>query len=73
MVKQYKIDGMTCGGCVASVKQNLEEHPMVTSANVTLDPPLVTLTTDMPVPISILQSTIGQKYSIEEIEVIYDI
>jgi len=66
MIKQYKIDGMTCGGCVASVKQNLEEHPMVTSAEVTLDPPQVTLASDMPIPISILQSVVGKKYSLEE-------
>ncbi len=68
MIKQYQVSGMTCGGCVASVKQNLEEHPMVTSADVTLDPPHAILSMDMPVPISILQSTVGQKYTIKEID-----
>ena len=27
MIKTYKIDGMTCGGCVAKVKSALEEIP----------------------------------------------
>lgn len=61
---------MTCGGCVSSVKQNLEEHPMVTSVDVTLDPPQATVSMDMPVPISILQSAIGKKYTITEGEIV---
>jgi copper chaperone CopZ len=68
MIKQYRISGMTCGGCVASVKQNLEEHPMVTRAEVTLDPPQATISMDMPVPITILESALGKKYSLLEAE-----
>ncbi len=70
MIKQYQVNGMTCGGCVASVKQNLEEHPMVTSVDVTLDPPHATVSMDMPVPISILQSAMGKKYTITEGEIV---
>ena len=33
-----KVEGMTCGGCVASVKRVLEALPGVASATVTLDP-----------------------------------
>jgi len=66
MIKQYQIDGMTCGGCVSSVKQNLEEHPMISSVDVKLDPPHASISMDMPVPISILQSVVGKKYTITE-------
>jgi len=70
MIKQYQVNGMTCGGCVASVKQNLEEHPMISSVDVTLEPPRAVVSMDMPVPISIIQSAIGKKYTITEGEVI---
>jgi len=33
-----KVEGMTCGGCVASVKRVLEALPGVAAATVTLDP-----------------------------------
>lgn len=59
---------MTCGGCVASVKQNIEELPMVNTVEVTLDPPQATISMDMPIPISILQSVVGKKYTLTESE-----
>jgi copper chaperone len=33
-----KVDGMTCGGCTASVTRVLSELPGVATAEVTLDP-----------------------------------
>lgn len=68
MIKQYQVSGMTCGGCVASVKQNIEELPMVNTVEVTLDPPQATISMDMPIPISILQSVVGKKYTLTESE-----
>ena len=38
MTIQLKIDGMTCGGCVASVKRVLSALPGVSSVDVTLQP-----------------------------------
>ena len=34
----FAVEGMTCGGCVASVKRVLEALPGVANVNVTLDP-----------------------------------
>lgn len=34
----FDVKGMTCGGCVASVKRVLEAVPSVTNVIVTLDP-----------------------------------
>jgi len=34
----FNVEGMTCGGCVASVKRVLEALPGVSNVNVTLDP-----------------------------------
>lgn len=34
----FDVQGMTCGGCVASVKRVLEALPGVANVNVTLDP-----------------------------------
>ncbi len=38
---QYKISGMTCGGCVNRVQATLEQFAKITT--VTLDPPIATL------------------------------
>jgi len=35
---ELKIDGMTCGHCVAAVKKALEKVPGVTAAQVELEP-----------------------------------
>ena len=34
----FNVQGMTCGGCVASVKRVLEALPGVSNVNVVLDP-----------------------------------
>lgn len=34
----FNVDGMTCGGCVASVKRVLEAVPGVSDVKVVLDP-----------------------------------
>ena len=34
----FNVEGMTCGGCVASVKRVLEALPGVSKVNVTLNP-----------------------------------
>lgn len=41
-----RIDGMTCGGCVASVTRVLQAVPGVTEASVTLTPGAATVTFD---------------------------
>ncbi len=46
MKHDYLISGMTCNGCVSTVKKIFEKVPGVTSAQVTLDPPVATLMMD---------------------------
>ncbi len=41
-----RIEGMTCGGCVASVTRVLKAVPGVTQADVTLTPGTATVTFD---------------------------
>ena len=36
MTHSYSIAGMTCNGCVATVKSRLEQHPDITAADVSL-------------------------------------
>ena len=42
----FKVEGMTCGGCVASVKRVLEALPGVSNVNVALDPGKATVAYD---------------------------
>jgi len=68
MVQKYKIEGMTCGGCVATVKRALENLEVVESANIQLEAPQGKLTLKHSVQLSALQKVIG-KYQISEIEI----
>ena len=42
----FNVQGMTCGGCVASVKRVLQALPGVLNVNVTLDPGKATVAYD---------------------------
>ena len=66
MTKEYLIEGMTCGGCVAKVKQSLENVPSIISANVQLSAPQGTLKLKEAIKLEKLQSAIGH-YKIQEI------
>lgn len=46
MKQQIKISGMSCGGCVSSVKKALEQLDGAESVEVTLNPPVATITSD---------------------------
>lgn len=67
MVQIYKIEGMTCGGCVANVKRTLENLKVVESADIQLEFPQGRLILKESVEIKDLQEAIG-KYQISEIE-----
>ncbi len=43
---QFRIDGMTCGGCVASATRALERTPGVSDVHVSLDEPARVRLTD---------------------------
>ena len=46
MKQKVEISGMSCGGCVSSVKKALSNLKNVESVEVTLDPPIAVITSD---------------------------
>ncbi len=68
MTHTYNITGMTCGGCVASVKNGLLKLSNVLSADVSLKDGKATLEMDKHMPLSSLQDAISpqKKYVITE-------
>lgn len=45
MKQTFPITGMTCGNCVSKIEKRLAEHPRISSASVTLQPPEATVET----------------------------
>lgn len=67
MKHTYSLSGMTCTGCVASVKSKLLMHPDVLSAEVTLDPQQAVIEMSRHIATADLQNAIGNpKYTIAE-------
>ncbi|MEL6863480.1 MAG: heavy-metal-associated domain-containing protein [Bacteroidota bacterium] len=66
MQKQYHIQGMSCGSCVAKVKKSLEALPAVEVAKVQLEAPQGTLQLNQQLPLSALQTVVAP-YHIEEV------
>jgi len=67
MKKQYQIEGMTCGGCVASVQDKLSKLDNIQSAQVQLAYPQAKVSFSSAVSVEVLQNTLGEKYQIKEI------
>jgi len=38
MKHEYQINGISCGGCIARVKKNLESHPDIEKTEIFLNP-----------------------------------
>ncbi len=67
MKHTYTVTGMTCNGCVASVKSKLLMHPDVLAAEVTLDPQQAVIEMSRHISTADLQNAIGNpKYTISE-------
>ena len=62
--RTFPIVGMTCGGCVATVRSALAKHSAVKEVQVTLDPPNATVTLDRPLPLVELQRLLPAQYRI---------
>ena len=45
MKQKFQINGISCGGCVARIKKNLEAHPNIEKAEIFLAPKGATLIT----------------------------
>lgn len=66
MVRTYKIEGMTCGGCVAKVKKSLENLKGIETTAVQLDFPQGKLELTHAIKIDTIQEAIGH-YPISEV------
>lgn len=68
MKKTYEITGMSCGGCVNSVKQALLQNPDVEDANVQLNPQTAIINMNKPIDVGVLQAQLNKAghYSIKE-------
>ena len=69
MKKTYEIEGMSCGGCVNSVKKALLQLPDVTEAEVQLHPQKAILTMSKSVDVAEVQSQLNKAghYTIKEV------
>lgn len=69
MKKKYEITGMSCGGCVNSVKQALMKLSNIEDVEVQLNPPGAVLTMSKYIDVSQLQAQLSNTgyYSIKEL------
>jgi len=65
MTTEYKIEGMTCMGCVNSVKQKLSTIKGIESVDIQLESPQATIISSSPLSLNLLDETIG-KYKISK-------
>jgi len=73
MTHTYKVSGMTCGKCAATVKNTLENISGIEKAIVTLDPPEAVITMKHHVPTRNMNKALGSagNYSLEESEAMH--
>lgn len=69
MKKNYQLTGMSCGGCVSSVKRVLLQLPDVEDAQVQLNPQRAELTMSKEVDINLLRAQLTKigHYTISEV------
>jgi copper chaperone len=69
MKKNYEIQGMSCGGCVNSVKNTLQKFPGVEDAEVHLHPQTAVLTMSKSLDVDELQTQLSKvgHYTIKEV------
>lgn len=59
MKHSYKLAGMTCNNCMATVKKRLSAHPGVKSVELNLDPQTAVIEMDTHVDTADLQTALG--------------
>jgi len=69
MKKNYELTGMSCGGCVSSVKNALLKLPEVENAEINLHPQSAVLTLRKEVAVEELQAQLSKtgQYKIKEV------
>lgn len=73
MRKEIKVDGMTCGICVATIKEKLENIPYVNQADVNLSSKSAVLDLKKDVSIQTLREAVGSKYGISPLPMKKDV
>ena len=68
MKKEYRLQGMSCGGCVSNVKRALLQVADVTEAEVHLNPQSATITMSKDIDVEELQTQLSKSghYTIKE-------
>lgn len=68
MKKNYELSGMSCGGCVSSVKNALQKFPGVQEAEVHLHPQGAVITMSEAIDVKDLQAQLSKwgHYTIKE-------
>ncbi len=56
----YTVTGMTCGHCVASVTEEVQEIPGVSAVDVVLETGALTVTSDQPVDDAAVQAAVEE-------------
>ena len=69
MIKEYELQGMSCGGCVRNVKRALLQVPDVTEAEVHLKPQGAVITMNKLIAVDQLQTQLKKAghYTIKEV------
>ena len=70
---QYKISGMTCSSCVATVTKAIESIRNVKNVTVSLDPGLAVVESNEDVSVDVIQSVLPDKFSVKPFEYYEDI
>jgi copper chaperone CopZ len=66
MKHTYKIEGMTCGGCKASVEKYIREIDHVTGVDINLEKGEAEVTMDSHIDTQILKQALPEKYTLTE-------
>ena len=70
---QYKISGMTCSSCVATVTKAIESIRNVKNVTVSLDPGLAVVESNEDVSIDVIHSVLPDKFSVKPFEYYEDV
>ena len=70
---QYKISGMTCSSCVATVTKAIESIRNVKNVTVSLDPGLAVIESNEDVSIDVIHSVLPDKFSVKPFKYYEDV
>ena len=70
---QYKISGMTCSSCVATVTKAIESIRNVKNVTVSLDPGLAVVESNEDVSIDVIHSVLPDKFSVKPFKYFEDV